>query len=316
MASQDKRKLFHIFFLKEIGNEYGVAGLWGNIYAESGGRSNNLQNRYESKLGYTDKTYTEAVDNGTYTNFVYDGAGYGLAQWTYYSRKQKLLDYAKERKLSISNYQMQLDFILKELTEHYTSVFEVLKTATSVKEASDIVMTKYEKPKTITEETMANRAKYGEDFYNEFVKNEPAPIIVDGPTAVLNTARAEIGYHEKASDNDLDDKTANSGSGNWNKFAHEFDEKYPNFYNGRKNGYAWCDIFVDYLFLTNFGYEKAIELLCAKEHSSGAGCKYSADYYIAKGKFHTKDPHPGDQIFFGDASNVRHTGIVEEVTDT
>ena len=37
---------------------------------------------------------------------------------------------------------------------------------------------------------------------------------------------------------------------------------------------------------------------------------------MAKGKFHTKNPQPADQIFFGNASNVRHTGIVEEVTDT
>jgi len=75
---------------------------------------------------------------------------------------------------------------------------------------------------------------------------------------VLNTARAELGYHEKESNKDLDNKTANSGDSNWNKFAREFDEKYPNFYNGRKNGYPWCDIFVDYLFLVNFGYEKTL----------------------------------------------------------
>ena len=42
MATNDKKRLFHVFFMNAIGNEYGVAGLWGNIYAESGGRSNNL----------------------------------------------------------------------------------------------------------------------------------------------------------------------------------------------------------------------------------------------------------------------------------
>jgi len=91
--------------LEKIGNEYGVAGLWGNIYAESGSRPNNLQNSYESKLGYIDETYTKAVDDGTYTNFVYDGAGYGLAQWTYYTRKQNLIDFVKERGVSISDFQ-------------------------------------------------------------------------------------------------------------------------------------------------------------------------------------------------------------------
>jgi hypothetical protein len=52
----------------------------GNLYAESGLRSNNLQNTYEKKLGMTDEQYTAAVDNGSYTNFVRDAAGYGLAQ--------------------------------------------------------------------------------------------------------------------------------------------------------------------------------------------------------------------------------------------
>lgn len=311
MATQEEKQLFHDFFLKNLGNEYGVAGLWGNIQAESNGRSNNLQRTYESKLGYTDETYTKAVDDGTYLNFVYDSAGYGIAQWTYYSRKQNLLDYAKSKGVSISDFQMQIEFILKELTEHYTSIYEALKNAKSVREASDVVVTKYEKPATITEQTMATRAGFGEDFYNEFVNSMPSQV-VDYPTMVLDTARAELGYHEKASNKDLDDKTANSGSGNWTKYARDFDEKYPNFYNGQKNGFAWCDMFVDWLFVQNFGHEKAIELLCQKERSSGAGCPNSANYYRAMGKFHTDNPQPADQIFIGNGK-ADHTGIVEKV---
>jgi len=80
---------------------------------------------------------------------------------------------------------------------------------------------------------------------------------------VLNTAREELGYQEKNYEKDLDDKYANAGGGgNWTKFARDFDKLYPNFYNGRKNGYPWCDIFVDWLFLKNFGYENALKLLC------------------------------------------------------
>ncbi len=104
MDITENKKIFHDFFLKEIKNEYGVAGLWGNIYAESGGRPNNLQNSYESKLGYTDETYTKAVDDGIYLNFVYDSAGYGLAQWTFYSRKQNLLEFAREQGTSIADF--------------------------------------------------------------------------------------------------------------------------------------------------------------------------------------------------------------------
>ena len=64
-------------------NACGAAGLMGNLYAESGLSPTNLQNSFEKKLGYTDATYTAAVDSGAYANFVFDGAGYGLAQWTF-----------------------------------------------------------------------------------------------------------------------------------------------------------------------------------------------------------------------------------------
>lgn len=76
------------FLYGRIKNAFGVSGLMGNLFAESGLVPTNLQNSFEKKLGYTDDTYTTSVDNGDYTNFVHDSAGYGLAQWTYWSRKE------------------------------------------------------------------------------------------------------------------------------------------------------------------------------------------------------------------------------------
>lgn len=130
---------------------------------------------------------------------------------------------------------------------------------------------------------------------------------------VIAVAAAEIGYKEKASNSQLDNKTANAGSANYTKYARDFDTKYPNWYNGKKNGYAWCDMFVDWCFLTAFGYSAALSLLCQPEKSCGAGCTSSAGYYRSKGQFYTS-PHPGDQIFFGKSvSDCDHTGIVEKV---
>ena len=83
--------------MKKIGNAYGVAGLMGNLYAESGLRANNLQNSYEKKLNITDAEYTRLVDENAYPDFVKDKAGYGLAQWIFWSRKQALLDFAKSK---------------------------------------------------------------------------------------------------------------------------------------------------------------------------------------------------------------------------
>lgn len=151
----------------------GVAGLMGNLYAESGLRPNNLQNTYEGKLGMADAEYTELVDKGAYTNFVRDSAGYGLAQWTYWSRKQGLLDYAKSKGKSIGDLEMQLEFLLKELTSY--GLLSALKTATSVREASNLILLKFEKPASMnTEATQNKRAEYAQGYYDKYAKEGSA----------------------------------------------------------------------------------------------------------------------------------------------
>ena len=157
------------YLMSKIGNSFGVAGLMGNLYAESALNSKNLQNSYERKLGYTDETYTAAVDNGSYANFVRDSAGYGLAQWTYWSRKQNLLNYAKSTGKSIGDLEMQLDFLWKELNEGYTtSVLAVLKSATSILQASNAVLFKFENPADQSETVQTNRASYGQTYYDKY----------------------------------------------------------------------------------------------------------------------------------------------------
>ena len=313
-AVTDAEKTIWDFLHGKIGNAYGAAGMMGNLYAESALRPNNLQNTYEKKLGMTDAEYTSAVDSGSYTNFVRDSAGYGLAQWTYWSRKQALLQFVQAAGKSIGDLQAQLDFLWKEL-QGYTSVLNTLKTATSVKAASDAVLTGYERPADQSDAVKEKRAGYGQTYFDKYAGKKPSEESSACTAAkVIAVAVEQIGYKEKASNASLDDKTANAGSANYTKYARDFDQKYPNWYNGKKNGYAWCDMFVDWCFLTAFGYEMALKLLCQPERSAGAGCTYSLRYYKNKGQFHTKDPQPGDQIFFGTSlSTSTHTGIVESV---
>lgn len=155
-------------FLKNKGlNDFAIAGLMGNLYAESGLRPNNLQNTYEKSLGYTDETYTSAVDNGTYTKFASDKAGYGLAQWTYSTRKQNLYDYAKSVSKSIGDLEMQLAFLWKEL-QGYTAVIKVLNSAKSVLEASNAVLTGFEKPADQSTTVQTKRAGYGQVYYDKY----------------------------------------------------------------------------------------------------------------------------------------------------
>ena len=134
---------------------------------------------------------------------------------------------------------------------------------------------------------------------------------------VIEIALGEVGYLEKKNNSQLDNKTANAGYNNYTKYARDLDA-IPGFYNGKKNGYAWCDMFVDWVFVKAFGVEKAKELLNQPDKSYGAGCYYSARYYKNKGQFHTQNPQPGDQIFFwtSSKSDVGHTGLVYDVDRT
>lgn len=155
------------YLYKHIGNAYGVAGIMGNMQDESGLNPKNMQNSFEKKLGYNDDTYTAAVDSGKYKNFVTDGCGMGLCQWTSAGRKAGLLANCEGR--SIGNIDVQLEYLMIELNASYKSVLKGLKAATSVREASDLFLKKFERPKNQGEATQKRRAAYGEAFYNKYV---------------------------------------------------------------------------------------------------------------------------------------------------
>jgi hypothetical protein len=145
----------------------------GNLYAESGLKPTNLQNTFEKKLGYTDAEYTAAVDQKLYTNFVNDSAGYGLAQWTYYSRKQNMLTFHTKKGKSIGDLNTQLEFLVHELTTSYkSSVWEVLKSAKSILEASNAVLLKFERPADQSTAVQNKRASFGQEYYNKYHINE------------------------------------------------------------------------------------------------------------------------------------------------
>lgn len=168
-GNSNEEKIWNFLIDKGL-SKYGVAGLMGNLYAESGLNPTNMQNSYEKKLDYTDKTYTEAIDNGTYTGFVKDSVGYGLAQWTFWSRKQNLLNYIKSKGKSIGDLEGQLEFLYKELKESYGSVLSSLKSAKSVKAASDAVLTKFEKPADQSNAVKTKRASYGQNYYDKYAE--------------------------------------------------------------------------------------------------------------------------------------------------
>lgn len=125
---------------------------------------------------------------------------------------------------------------------------------------------------------------------------------------LVSIALAETGYVEKASNRDLDDPHGNPGRNNYTKYARDlFDAGY---YNGNKNGYAWCDVYVDWCFYILCRRDRIVaEALTCQTGKYGAGCIYSAEYYRKQGRFGST-PRIGAQIFFGKKGAETHTGIV------
>jgi len=160
----------------------GACGLIGNLEAESDGFCTNrveylcLKRLKENGKVYTHEEYTKAIDSGAISceDFLHPlpgkQYGYGLAQWTSPGRKAGLWTLAKKKSVSIADEDMQLEYLMHELEESYSAVLKVLKTATSIREASDIVLKKFEMPADTGETICASRAARGQKFYDEYVK--------------------------------------------------------------------------------------------------------------------------------------------------
>ena len=178
------------FFTKKAGyTEEGAAGLMGNLFAESRLNPSNVQDN----MGYSDEEYLQAIKNGE-VDFVNDGRGFGIAQWTDASRKQKLLEYAAETGRPINDLQMQLEFLQKEMEENYSGVADTLKSTNDIREASDKVLHEFESPEDQSEEVEIYRAGQGESVLSEYNKNHwaDAPEEEDLPTS-------DTDYEEKTS---------------------------------------------------------------------------------------------------------------------
>lgn len=127
---------------------------------------------------------------------------------------------------------------------------------------------------------------------------------------VVKLAESQVGYKGKKSNADLDSFSGNAG-GYFTKYARDLDS-ISGFYNGKKNGYSWCDVFVDWCFVKSFGAPTGRRMLYQPEKSLGAGVGFSRQYYQSAKAFGST-PHVGDQIFYG-VTGSDHTGLVIGVT--
>lgn len=111
---------------------------------------------------------------------------------------------------------------------------------------------------------------------------------------VIEVAESQLGYHE--------------GANNYNKFADDLNE----WYGWNIQNQPWCDIFVDWCFVTAYGMELASKLLCEPIGGASASCAVSRSHFEMAGRFSYDGPMVGDQVFFGSGGGS-HTGLVVSV---
>ncbi|MFI3231635.1 MAG: phage tail tip lysozyme [bacterium] len=215
--SQSQDKIIWDFFKSKGLSDFAIAGLMGNLFAESALSPTNLQDTFEKSLNMSDSVYTSSIDSGSYSNFINDSAGYGLAQWTYSTRKQALLNFAKQKGVSIGNLSMQLEFLWQEL-QSYPTVIKVFSSATTIKEVSDVVLLDFEKPAVQSEAVKLKRLEYSSSYYNTFSSSGSCPYLVQVTTSPLNIrSGASTSFSIVGSIQDKGKYTIIEEANNWGK---------------------------------------------------------------------------------------------------
>ena len=158
------------YLIKQGFTQAGAAGLMGNLKADSSVRSILYEESYKKKLGWSNQEYVDKVNNGEYSenDFVNDKIGFGLAQWTYPTRKKALYDNCKGK---MGNLKCQLEYLVDELKNDYSEVNELLKSSNNIRECTIKVLTDFENPKRKDSSVQDFRTKLSNKFYNGFVEN-------------------------------------------------------------------------------------------------------------------------------------------------
>ena len=178
-------KVIWDYLLQKTGNAYGTAAIMGNLMAESSLNPENATGKNKTP------NYVSDADAGA-IDFAHDGVAFGLVQWCYHTRKQGLLDFAKAKGASVGDLNVQLEYMCKEMSESYKSVWSAVTSATNIRSASDVVMLKYEKPAGTSEAAKQKRANYGQKYYDQFAGVTPEPTPTPTPTEKYVVATSNV----------------------------------------------------------------------------------------------------------------------------
>ena len=130
----------------------------GNLEQESTFSPSNVQNN----MGYSDEDYVNGIKNGTISreSFINDGRGFGIAQWTYPSRKANLYDTLGPE--NIDSLDGQLNFMYDEMGE---GMRNKMQTADNINSATTDFHDSYEKS---ADKSMATRQGNAQSIYKEY----------------------------------------------------------------------------------------------------------------------------------------------------
>ena len=165
--------------------EIAIAGIMGNLECESNCEACRKQGDFSLDRSAS-KEYARQANAGT-NNFAYDSIGFGLAQWTYYSRKENLLNSCRSQGKGVEDEEAQLVFMLAEMQTEFTNMWKRLFQVGTIADAAGLVCREYERPAVLN---ITERTRAGQKIYDEFHGTEPVEDNTAKAIALLEEALA------------------------------------------------------------------------------------------------------------------------------
>ena len=171
-------------------NDIGVSGLMGNLQAESCltpyrmqselSESADISRSYANDVvqGNITRTQFVAKDQGSiwYNGVEYAGVGFGLAQWTYFNRKEALYDWRIANEFIDFGVNCTVSFLIHELSTNYPECYDMVLNGTNLRTVSDYILANFENPKDQSTEMKLHRYRLAAAILNDYGGHTPVII--------------------------------------------------------------------------------------------------------------------------------------------
>lgn len=183
-------------YLKQAGlSDEATAALMGNFECESNCEACRVQGDFSPNRD-TSKDYARQVNGGSISayQYIHDSKGWGLAQWTYSSRKQNLLEFCWDTGRGIEDEQAQLEFALNELKVDFPSLWNIMSYSTDIKQMSDLICRNFENPAIKNYDARYTEAQ---KIYNQYHGTHVDDDVTDTKSKIISLLKQTIELIEK-----------------------------------------------------------------------------------------------------------------------